>query len=142
MKTILLLFCLALTLQSCNKKQLCTEAEISVPGIIKSITGSDTLLAGQTIILIVEVINSDSICTKRADGHVLEVRNNYAQIGATLVCGTLTGENCDCIHSATVKTLVYFTPKDKGRYLFGTKKTDTSVGNTTTPPSIYEVIVL
>ncbi|HTN17512.1 MAG TPA: hypothetical protein VL092_07530 [Chitinophagaceae bacterium] len=141
MKTILSLFCTMLIFLSCSKDRLCNEAESSVPGVISSIQGPDTLSIGKTVAIIIEVATNDSFCTKRADGYIIGVTNNYVQIGATLVQTSPGQQHCDCAHTPAVKTLVYFTPNKKGQYTFGTKEPDTNMGNAIPDTSDYQVFV-
>lgn len=141
MKTFLYLFCIPFIFLSCRKDTGCNEAESNVPGIIRSISGPDTLSVGETVAIIVEVATNDSFCTKRAEGYIIDVVNNYVQIGATLVQSTADPQHCDCAQTPLVKTLVYFTPNKKGKYLFGTQKRGSDMGNGEPDSSAYPVVV-
>ncbi|MBL7711094.1 MAG: hypothetical protein JNL13_01455 [Chitinophagaceae bacterium] len=141
MKTILYLICLTFTLLSCSKDKGCNEAESSVPAVIRSISGPDTLSVGETVAIIVEVAATDSFCTKRAEGYIIEVVNDYVRIGATRIQNTADRQHCDCVQTPTVKTLVYFTPNKKGKYRFGTQKQNNDMSNANPDTSIYAIVV-
>lgn len=141
MKTILYLFCLPFILLSCSKDKGCNEAESSVPAIIRSISGPDTLAMGETVAIIVEVAATDSFCTKRAEGYIIDVVNDYVRIGATRIQSAADRQQCDCAQTSTVKTLVYFTPNKKGKYRFGTQKQNNDMGNAGPDPSVYAIVV-
>jgi hypothetical protein len=126
---------------SCSKEQQCSEQETSSLGNVRSISGPDTLTAGKTVALIVEVATNDSFCTKRADAYIIETSDNYVQIGASLVHVPAGHQNCTCMNTPTIKTLIYFTPNKKGNYIFGTKKPDSTINSLAPDTSDYKVFV-
>jgi len=142
MKSTITLLLLVLILASCNRKRICTDAEQRIPGKVLHITGPDSLRNGETVPLVVEVAANDSFCIKKAEALILDTMDNYVQVGANIVhTGLRSGNDCDCMKGQKIYTVIYFTPKVSGTYIFGTEKPDPLVTNGWADSTSFHVIV-
>ncbi|GAA4456796.1 hypothetical protein [Rurimicrobium arvi] len=137
MKTIIPILLAVLAIGSCNKKQLCAGTETTAPATIQSITGPDRIAAGDTAAIVLTIAQPDNACIRSVEGRIVDMRDNYVQVGATVTVSPSGDEQCNCLQASGLKTLVYFTPETKGTYLFGTKQAEETIGNASPDTSVY-----
>lgn len=124
-------FSLAFTLLmfGCTSEKVCPEDVKTVEGKIVSLSGQQSIHAGEQAAITVGVRNKSSLCVKEALASFQNVGLDTLLVSAELsYIGGQNMNDCDCKRDSVVYTLLYFTPLNEGTYHFLTKG-DSSVTN-------------